>query len=258
MTDMTGTVALVTGASRGIGAATARHLAQNGAAVVLAARDAAALEGLVAEIEAAGGHAAAAACDVADQAQVAATVALAVERFGGLDLVVNNAGLIAPIARLEDSDPAAWSGAIGVNLTGAYHVLRAAIPAFRARGGGRVINLSSGAATSPLEGWSHYCVSKAGLAMLTRCIDKELAAEGITAIGLSPGTVATEMQTAIRASGVGPVSRLDWSAHIPPEWVAQAIAWLAGPGGDAWSGRDFSLKTDEGRALAGLPPLVAG
>ncbi len=74
-------------------------------------------------------------------------------------------------------------------------------------------------------------------------------------IGLSPGTVATEMQVKIKASGINPVSQLDWSAHIPPEWVARAIAWLAGPEADAHHGTDFSLKTNEGRAAVGLKPV---
>lgn len=76
-------------------------------------------------------------------------------------------------------------------------------------------------------------------------------------MGLSPGTVATDMQVAIKASGINPVSQLDPSVHIPPVWVAQAIAFLCGPGGDAYLGTDFSLKTDEGRAAVGLPPVSA-
>ena len=90
---------------------------------------------------------------------------------------------------------------------------------------------------------------------LTRCTDKEYRGEGIRMIGLSPGTVKTDMQVSIKASGLNPVSQLDPSVHIPPEWVAQAIAYLCGPGGDAYLGTDFSLKTNEGRAAVGLPAV---
>ena len=122
-----------------------------------------------------------------------------------------------------------------------------------ARGGGTVINISSGAATSALEGWSHYCSTKAAVLSLTRCADKEYRDSGINVIGLSPGTVATGMQVAIKASGINPVSRLDPSAHIPAEWVARAILYLCGPEGAAFAGQDFSLKTAEGRQRVGLP-----
>ena len=177
----------------------------------------------------------------------------AAQQLGSVDVLVNNAGLIDPIARIADSDPAAWGHVADVNYKGAYHGLRAALPVMLAQGSGTVINISSGAATSALEGWSHYCSTKAAVLSLTRCADRETRAAGIRVIGLSPGTVATDMQGAIRASGINPVSQLDPSLHIPPEWVAQAIGFLCGPGGDAFLGTDFSLKTDEGRALAGLP-----
>ena len=90
---------------------------------------------------------------------------------------------------------------------------------------------------------------------LTACAAKEYGPLGVRVVGLSPGTVATDMQVVIRASGVNPVSRLDPSAHIPPAWVAQAVAYLCGPEGDAFAGTDFSLETDEGRRRIGLPAI---
>ena len=242
--DLDGRTILVTGASRGIGAATARHLAGRGARVGLMARDAAALDALAAET---GGVALPG--DVADWDAVAG----AVDRLGAVDGLVNNAGLIDPIARIEDSDPAEWAKVVDVNLTGAYHALRAVLPGMRARGEGVVVNISSGAATGALEGWSHYCATKAALLSLTRCAHVELDGSGIHVVGLSPGTVATDMQRSIKASGVNPVSRLDWERHIPPEWVARAIGWLLEEGAARHAGTDFSLKTDEGRAAVGLP-----
>jgi 3-oxoacyl-[acyl-carrier protein] reductase len=253
MSELTGKTALVTGASRGIGEATARYLAERGVNVVLAARSEEAIERIAAEIREAGGSAVAQATDVTDYAAVEKAVARAVDEFGDLDILVNNAGTIDPIARIAESDPAAWGGVVDINVKGVYHGLRAALPVMLAGDGGTIVNLSSGAATSALEGWSHYCSTKAAVLSLTRCAHREYGEQGIRVVGLSPGTVATEMQTAIRESGINPVSKLPPSAHIPPEWVAQAIAFLCGPKGGEFAGGDFSLKDDEGRRRAGLP-----
>ncbi|MEO0719024.1 MAG: SDR family oxidoreductase [Pseudomonadota bacterium] len=256
MSDLNGKTVIITGASRGIGEATARHLAGLGATVVLAARSARRIEAIADDIAATSGEAIAVPCDVSIAADVSALIDTAVARTGRLDMLVNNAGLIDPIARLADSDPEAWGGVVDVNVKGVYHGLRFAIPKMAARGGGTIVNISSGAATSALEGWSHYCATKAAVLSLTRVADKEYRDQGIRVIGLSPGTVATEMQVQIKASGINPVSQLDPSAHIPPEWVARAIAWLAGPEADGHRGADFSLKTNEGRAAVGLAALA--
>jgi NAD(P)-dependent dehydrogenase (short-subunit alcohol dehydrogenase family) len=251
---MNGKVALITGASKGIGAATARHLAGCGAKVALLARSADALEALAREIDGAQGAGTALAlpCDVADWQAVSGAVARTVETFGGLDIAVNNAGLIDPIAMLEDTDPLAWGNVIDVNVKGVYHVIRAAIPPMKARGGGVVVNISSGAATSNLEGWAHYSASKAAVLSLTDSANRELKPHGIHVVGLSPGTVATDMQHAIKASGINPVSELDWDRHIPPEWVARAIVWLTTDAARQHDGGDFSIKTEEGRRAVGL------
>ena len=254
MGEFTGQTAIITGASRGIGAAAARRLAEAGAAVLLLARSGEEIASVADEIKAAGGRAEAFPCDVASYEAVEAAVAHGVAAFGGLDILVNNAGVIAPVARLADTDPTAWSDAFDINLKGVYHGVRAALPVMLARGRGVIVNISSGAATNPLEGWSHYCASKAGALMLTRMIDKEYAASGIRAVGLSPGTVATEMQRVIKTSGVNPVSRLAWEDHISPEDVAEAIRYLCGDAAADLAGTDFSLKTPEGRARVGLAP----
>lgn len=247
--DLTGKTALITGASRGIGEAAARILAGYGANVVLAARSTADCERIAAEI---GDNALAVACDVARYSDVDAAVAMAVSHFGNLDILVNNAGLIDPIARIEESDPDAWGQVVDVNLKGVYHGLRAAIPVMKKQGGGVIINISSGAATGALEGWSHYCATKAAVFSLTRNAHKESSDDNVRVVGLSPGTVATDMQRSIKESGVNPVSQLDWSQHISPEWVGKAIAWLATDAGRAYDGDDFSLKTEEGRRAVGL------
>ncbi|MEM9795591.1 MAG: SDR family oxidoreductase [Pseudomonadota bacterium] len=250
--DLTGKTAIVTGASRGIGAAAARRLAAAGANVALLARSETTIAAIAAEI---GPAAMSVVCNVSDWASVETAFAQVADRFGGLDLLVNNAGLIDPIARIEDADPAAWADVLGVNVTGVFYGIRAALPLMKARGGGTIVNISSGAATSALEGWSHYCASKAAVLMLTRCVAKEEAENGIRCVGLSPGTVATDMQRSIAAAGINPVSRLDWSAHIPAEWVGEAVAWLMTDAARAHDGGDFSLKTPEGRAAVGLPGL---
>lgn len=187
-------------------------------------------------------------CDVSDYGDIAAVI----EKAGAPDILVNNAGAISPIGRLEEIDPAEWSRIADVNLKGVFNGLRAALPGMRERGAGVIINISSGAATNPLEGWSHYCASKAGALMLTRCAHHENAGSGVHIIGLSPGTVATDMQVKIRASGVNPVSQLKPSAHIPPEWVARAIGWAAGPEGAAFSGKDIQLRDFDIRKRIGL------
>ncbi|MEL6548939.1 MAG: SDR family oxidoreductase [Pseudomonadota bacterium] len=251
MSHLTGKSVIITGASRGIGAAAARHLANEGALVTLAARSAGALDQIVEDIRGEGGTALSHPCNIADPDEVKRLIDTASAAHGGLDLLVNNAGLIDPIARLEDSDPEAWSMIVDVNLKGVYYGMRYAIPAMSVSG--TIINISSGAATGALEGWSHYCATKAAVLSLTKCGHKEHGDRGITVVGLSPGTVATEMQVQIKASGINPVSQLDPEDHIPPEWVAQAIAYLAGPDGAAHAGGDFSMKTAGGRAALGLP-----
>lgn len=252
MTTFSNQTIVITGASRGIGAATAHHFASLQATVVLAARHEAQISKTAEDIQAAGGEAKALVCDVSRASEMKALCDETIALTGRLDVLVNNAGVIDPIARLADSDPQAWGQMIDVNLKGVYHGLRFAIPHMLAQGGGTIVNLSSGAATSALEGWSHYCASKAGVLSLTRVADKEYRDRGIRVVGLSPGTVATDMQVKIKASGINPVSKLEPSSHIPSDWVARAIAWLAGPGGDNHLGTDFSIKTAEGRRAVGL------
>lgn len=247
--DMSGKTVVITGASRGIGAAAAHTFAEAGANVALLARSGEALASLVGEI---GDRALALPCDVARFENVQEAVDETVGHFGGVDVLINNAGLIEPIARLADSEPDDWGAVIDVNLKGVYHGMRAVLPDMLKRGGGTVLTISSGAAHGALEGWSHYCASKAAVHMMTKALHKEEAGHGIRAIGLSPGTVATAMQREIKASGVNPVSQLDWSDHIPPDWPAKCLLWLCGPDGDAWLGQEVSLRDEDVRRSVGL------
>lgn len=247
---------IITGASQGIGEAAAKLLAASGAMVILVARNAAKLERVVDAITGQGDKAYAVPGDVAEYATLERAVRLAVDRTGRVDVLVNNAGIIDPVSRIADSDPEAWSQVVDVNLKGVYNGIRAALPEMIAAKSGTIVNISSGAATGAMEGWSHYCSTKAAVLSLTRCTHKEYAEHGIRSVGLSPGTVATDMQGVIRDSGINPVSKLDWSAHIPPQWVAQAIAYLMSEDAADLAGADFSIKNDDGRRRAGLPLLA--
>jgi NAD(P)-dependent dehydrogenase (short-subunit alcohol dehydrogenase family) len=247
--DMSGRTVMITGASRGIGAAAARVFADAGANVVLTARSAEAIADLAGEI---GDSALAVPCDVSRYWEVAAAIEAAVATFGGLDVLINNAGVIDPIARLVDSDPDGWGQSVDVNLKGIYHGMRAAMPVMISAASGTILNVSSGAARGPVEGWSHYCAAKAGAAMLTRCGDEEGRAQGLRIMGLSPGTVATDMQREIAASGISAVSKLNWSVHIPPDWPARALLWMCSPDADDFLGQDIMLRDEAVRRRVGL------
>ncbi|MEM9784877.1 MAG: SDR family oxidoreductase [Pseudomonadota bacterium] len=247
--NMAGKTALITGASRGIGAAAARAFASAGANVALVARSTDAIAEIAGEI---GEKALAIPCDVARYAEVEKAVAATAQTFGGLDVLINNAGTIDPIGHLVETDPEAWGRTIDINLKGVMYGMRAAMPGMIAQGHGTIINISSGAAHGPVEGWTAYCSSKAGAYMLTRAADKEAREKGLRILGLSPGTVATQMQRDIKASGINPVSQLDWSVHIPPDWPAQALLWMCTPEADGFLGDDVSLRDEDIRAKVGL------
>ncbi|MDV7145165.1 SDR family oxidoreductase [Tropicimonas sp. TH_r6] len=249
MTDMSGKAVLITGASRGIGAAAARVFARAGAQVALVSRSKDELAELAGEI---GDAALAIPCDISRYWEVEAATRATVETFGRLDVLVNNAGAIDPIVHMAEADPDAWGQTIDVNIKGVFHGIRAALPIMLDQGGGSVLTVSSGAAHGPVEAWSAYCASKAGAAMLTRSLDKEYAPAGIRAIGLSPGTVATQMQREIKASGINPVSQLDWSDHIPAEWPAEALLWMCGTDADEFIGLEISLRDEDIRRRVGL------
>ena len=247
--DLSGKTVLITGASRGIGAEAARAFAAQGARVALLARSADAIAALAGEI---GETAMAIPCDVTRYQEVAQAVEAAQDAFGPLDVLINNAAAIQPIARMADADPDAWGTVIDINLKGVFHGMRAALPGMLVRGGGTVLTVGTGAAHGPVEAWSHYCSSKAGALMLTHMLHEEYAAQGIRAISLSPGTVATQMQREIKASGINPVSQLDWSDHIPPDWPAKTLVWMCGAAADGFLGQEIKLRDQAIRSAVGL------
>jgi 3-oxoacyl-[acyl-carrier protein] reductase len=248
-----GKVALITGAGRGLGEGVARTMAAQGAAVMLVARDAAAVQAVAREITAAGGKAEAMACDVSDYAAVECAVAATRQKLGGLDILVNNAGVIEPIAELANSDPKLWARNIEINLIGAYYVARAVLEGMLTSGGGTIVNVSSGAAYRPLEGWSAYCSGKAGLAMMTRAIALETQGKGIRVFGFSPGTIDTEMQVKIRASGMNMISQIPRGNLAPVEHAVRALMYLCDSAADDLIGQDASTRDEAFRQRVGLP-----
>ena len=247
--DMKNKTVMITGASRGFGEACAYVFADAGANVALLARSQDDIGRIAGEI---GARAIAIPCNVARFSEMSSAVETTVQAFGGLDMLINTAGVIDPIAHLASSDPDAWGQVIDVNVKGVYNGARAALPVMKERGGGSILTISSGAAHNAIEAWSHYCTSKAAVNMLNRCIDKEEAEHGIRAIGLAPGTGATEMQREIKASGINPVSKLAWEDHIPADWPARCLLWMCGTAADRFKGDEISLRDEEIRRAVGL------
>lgn len=222
-------VAIVTGASAGIGRATALLFAAEGAAVVVNARNASSLDAVVSAITGQGGRALAVAGDVADEGTHAALVQAAHSAFGGLDIAVNNAGMVGPIKPLADVTCAEWNAVLSVNLTAAFLGARHQVPALLARGGGALVFTSSFVGTSVgLPGMAAYAAAKAGLMGLVKGLTADYAARGVRANALLPGGVDTAM--------AGDADQRAWAAGLhalkriaQPEEIAQAALFLAGP-----------------------------
>lgn len=220
-------VALVTGASAGIGAAAARLLAAEGAAVVINARGAEQLERLAGEIRAAGGRAVAVVGDVADERTHFALVATALDRFGGLDIALNNAGLVGPVRPLAEVRAEEWAQVVAVNLTAAFLGAKSQVPAMLRRGGGSILFTGSFVGSSVgLPGMGAYAAAKAGLMGLVRGLTADYAARGIRANALLAGGTDTAM--------AGDADQREWAAGLhavkriaEPTEIARAALFLA-------------------------------
>lgn len=243
-------IVIITGASRGLGAAIAKIAAKLGAKVVLNARSADALETVAQSIQDEGGTALAVPADVSQPDECQYLVDAAVSQFGRLDALVNNAGILHPIAPIADAEPLGWQENLGINLLGPVLLTQAALPHLRQRNG-RAIHISSGAAINAIPGWGAYSVAKAGL----NHFNKILAAEepNITTLTVRPGVVDTEMQALIRNEGSGamPPERYTYFVDLhrqgkllPPEKPGRAVALLALHAPPAWSG-EFIQWDDE-------------
>jgi NAD(P)-dependent dehydrogenase (short-subunit alcohol dehydrogenase family) len=194
MTDLNGKVAIVTGAGQGIGRAYAEALADAGAAVVVADIDSANAEGTVKLIADAGHKALFVETDVASEESVQQLVAITVEEFGGIDIVVNNAGIWgqAEKSRLAETTLDYWNKMMAVNLTSMFLVVKAATPCMIERGGGAIVNQSSIGAYLAGVNMPHYCTSKAGVNALTKTMAKDLGPHGIRVNAIAPGCIATD------------------------------------------------------------------
>ncbi len=250
MQALAGKVAIVTGASCGIGEAAAIALAEAGAAVMLTARNGAQVNAHAQQIAARGGKAAAFECDVSDYDACQHVAQETARRLGPPDILVNNAGVIEPISLTADSDPREWARNIEINLIGAYYAIRSVLSGMLERGGGTIVNVSSGAALRPLEGWNAYCSGKAGLAMVTRAIALEHGAAGIRVFGFQPGTTDTDMQVKIRASRLNIISEIPREKLTPVALPAQGIVYLCTQAADDYAGKEISLNDPEFRQRA--------
>ena len=227
MNRFDGRVALVTGASRGIGEAIARRLAAEGATILAAARNVEALERVVADISGSGGRARAHALDVAEPSSIDAVLKSAIEEHGQIDVLVNNAGITEDNLILRMSREA-WDRVIATNLTGAFLLTQAVVKGMVRRKYGRIVNVTSVVGLMGNAGQANYAAAKAGLVGLTRSVARELGSRNITCNAVAPGFIATAMTDKMTAE-----ARTALSGQIPlqrlgaPEDVAAAVAFLA-------------------------------
>jgi 3-oxoacyl-[acyl-carrier protein] reductase len=225
--SLSGRVALVTGASQGIGRACALRLAQSGAAVAVAARNQEKLNEVVAEITAAGGKASAFAMDVAEEEQIKAAFKAALAQFGKIDILVNNAGITRDqlVMRMKRAD---WDSVLNTNLTSAYVCIQQAIGSMLKQRWGRIINITSIFGQMGQAGQANYAASKAGLIGLTMAMAREVGSRNITCNAVAPGFIETAMTSVLgddfkqNAVKMIPLGRIG-----TPEDVASAVGFLA-------------------------------
>lgn len=218
--DLTGKTVLVTGAGRGIGSAAVEQLTRAGARVYAGIRGAPDEENVQRL-----GNARQLILDVTEPAAVDAAIAEIAHASGKLDALINNAGVIAPIKALPMLSADDLVPAFDVNVIGLFRMTMAALPLLR-KTRGVIVNAGTGAATTPLEGWSAYCASKAAARMLTQMMAKELAEDGLQVFFLGIPPTDTDMQAEIRASRLNPISRIPQQDLVPPDVPASAMAWL--------------------------------
>ena len=242
-----GKVAIITGASKGIGRALALGFAEAGAAVVVSSRTLETCEAVVAEIEHAGGSAIAVACDIGELDTHAALIDATIARFGRLDVLVNNAGVLKPHFTLRVS-PAELDLLVNVNLKGPLFLSIAAVPHLAADGGGAIVNIGALGASQPMEGIGAYCAVKAAMANWSNTMGREWAAQGVRVNVLVPGTIATDM-----VLPVDPVKRQTFIEDMAKQNVFGRIGEP-----DDLVGAAIYLASDASRFMTGRSVFVDG
>lgn len=256
--SLAGRTALVTGGSRGIGRATAAALARAGARVVLTARDQAQLDAVAAQI---GDDARGIAADVSQPDAVDALF----EAAGPVDILINCAGVIMPIAPVAVGDRQLWWRNLEVNLYGPYMTCQAALPHMVEQGWGRIINVSAGVATGRMASWSAYSAAKAGLETLTKVMALEVGTRGVHVNVVRPGIVDTDMQLEIRGTSEELFGRENLERYRSykergvlrqPEDPAKLILWVLSPEADELNGEILGIDDPETAAKIGLTPIA--
>jgi NAD(P)-dependent dehydrogenase (short-subunit alcohol dehydrogenase family) len=248
-------VVIITGASRGLGAAVAQHVAELGADVVLAARSQEELDRQADLIRQKGREVLVVLADLSKPQDCRNLVQQAQERFGSLHALINNGGVLEPVAAIAQANPQEWQRNWQVNVLAPIMLAQAALPALR-NSGGRVVNVSSGAAEKVTPGWAAYSTAKAALNHMTRFLAQE--EPQITAIAVRPGMVDTAMQAAIRQQGEAAMHADDYRRFVgyyeqgkllPPSLPGRALACLALFAPHAWSGEYLSWDEERVQAL---------
>ena len=231
--DLQGRVAIVTGAAMGIGKACAVALARAGASIVLADIDATAGEAAAEEVAASGGATTFVATDVTRMADMEAMAAAAVEQFGGIDILVNNAAR-AISGKIDEIDEDSWTTVLSTNLTSVWRGMRVCVPEMKKRGGGAVVNMSSVQALTGFSGWAAYAAAKGGINALTQQSAIDLAPHNIRVNAVAPGTIMTPLNEKIFREHPDPEALIrTWNAAHPlgrfgqPEEVAETVLFLA-------------------------------
>lgn len=263
MSRLEGTVAVVTGAGRGIGREIALHQARAGAKVAALARTAREIEETAALIAAEGGKAIAVPVDLVDRAAVEAAIARVSSELGPIDTLVNNHGSFRAFGPIWDCDPDVWWSDIEINLRGTFHTCRAVAPAMRQRGRGRIVNLVGGGTGSSFPNGSGYASSKAAIMRFTECLNDTVKEEGVRAFAVDPGLVRTAMTELQLYSDDGKkhlpdIERLfDEGINVPPSRAASLIADIAAGRFDPLAGRMLCGPEDHDKLEKAMADLAA-
>ncbi len=250
--DLTGKVAVVTGASRGIGEAIAKNYAAAGARVVLSSRKLESLEKVAEEIKTAGGEAAAIACHTGDEEMVQTVIESSVEKFGGVDIVVNNAATNPHFGPIMTAEGGHWDKTFDVNVKGYFYVAKYGALAMKKRGGGKIINIASIAGKAALPGMGVYCASKAAVLMLTESLAVELADSNIQVNAIAPGFIKTRFSSALWQNpkiNDAIVSRIPQNRMAEPQELTGIALYLASSASSFTTGSTFLI--DGGQHAAG-------